>query len=85
MLCLLIVDQIMLRTTDNCFLPKEDILRKIWIKFVNRKDLEPTTSSFICIKHFEKRYYRKGINDKHYRLTKTLRPVPKIFNSNIQT
>ena len=36
---LLIVDQIMLRTTDNCFLPKEEILRKIWIKFVNRKDL----------------------------------------------
>ena len=36
--------------------PKEEMLRKIWIKFVNRKDWAPTPSSFICIKHFEEKY-----------------------------
>ena len=44
-----------------------------------------TPSSFICIKHFEEKYYRKGKNDKRYRLAKTLKPVPTIFNPNIQT
>ena len=57
------------RTTVFSF-PKEESLRKIWIKFVNRKDWEPTPLSFICIKHFEETYYRKGKNDKRYRLTK---------------
>ena len=33
----------------------------------------------------EERYYRKGKNDKHYRLTKTLKPLPTIFNPYIQT
>ena len=70
------------RTTVFPF-PKEESLRKIWINFVNRKDT--TISSFICIKHFEEKYYRKGKNDKRYRLTKTLKPVPTIFNPNIQT
>ena len=64
--------------------PEEESLRKIWIKFVNRKDWEPTPSSFICIKHFEEKYYRKGKNDKRCRLTKTLKPVSTIFNPNIQ-
>ena len=58
--------------------PKEEILRKIWIKLVNRKDC-------ICIKHFEENHYRKSKNDKRYRLIKTLKPVPTIFNQNIQT
>ena len=44
-----------------------------------------TPSSFICIKHFEEKYCRKGKNDKRYRLTKTLKPVLTIFNPNIQT
>ena len=65
--------------------PKEKSLRKIWIKFVNRKELETTPSSFICIKYFEEKYYRKGKNDMRYRLTKALKPVPTIFNPNIHT
>ena len=65
--------------------PKEKSLRKIWIKFVNRKDWEPTLSSFICVKYFDEKYYSKGKNDKRYHLTKTLKPVPTIFNPNIQT
>ena len=72
------------RTTVFSF-PREESLHKIWIKFVNRQDQEPTPSSFICIKYFEEKYYRKGKNDKHYRLTKTLQPVPTVFNPNIQT
>ena len=47
--------------------------------------LETAPSSFICIKHFEEKYYRKGKNDKRYRLTETLKPLPTIFNPNIQT
>ena len=83
---LLIVDQIMLGKNGQLFsFPKEESLRKIWIKFVNKKDWGPTPSSFMCIKHFEKKYYRKGKNDKRFRLTKTLKPVPTIFNPNIQT
>ena len=65
--------------------PKEKSLRKIWIKFVIRKELGSTPSSFICIKHFEEKYYRKGKNGKRYRLAKTLKPMPTIFNPNIQT
>ena len=33
----------------------------------------------------EERYYRKGKNDKRYRLTKTLKPLSTIFNPYIQT
>ena len=64
---------------------QEKSLRKIRIEFVSRKDWEPRPSSFICIKHFKEKYYRKGKNDKRYRLTKTLKPAPTIFNPNIQT
>ena len=38
----------------------------MWIKFVNRKDCEQAPPSFICIKHFEEKYCRKGKNDKRY-------------------
>ena len=72
------------RTTVS-FFHKEECLRKIQIKFVNRNDWETKPSSFICIKHFQEKYYRNGKNDKRYRLTKTLKPVPTIFNPNIQT
>lgn len=36
------------------FFPKEEDLKKRLIKCVNRKDWEPTSRSYICIKHFEK-------------------------------
>ena len=55
------------------------------MKFVNKKDEEPTTLSFICIKLFEENYYKKRKNNKHDHLTKTLKPVPTIFHPNIQT
>ena len=40
--------------------PKQEDLNKRWIKFVNRKDWEPTSSSYICIKQFKEKYYKKG-------------------------
>ena len=61
--------------------PKEEYLQKIWIKFVNRKDWEPTNSSFIYIKHFEDKYYQNGEGNKQFRLMKTLKPVPTTFDS----
>ena len=67
------------KTTLFSFL-KEEHLRKIWIKFVNRKDWEPTNSSYICIKYFEVMYYQKGEGNKRFRLIKTLKPVPTIFD-----
>ena len=36
--------------------PKEEDLQKRWIRFVNRKDWEPTSSSYIRIEHLEEKY-----------------------------
>ena len=60
--------------------PKEEDLKKRWIRFVNQKDWEPTSSSYICIKHFEKKYYEKGKTSKRYRLAMNVKPVPTIFD-----
>ena len=37
------------------------------------------------MKYFEEIYYRKSKNDKRYRMAKTLKAVPAIFNPNTQT
>ena len=63
--------------------PKDEHLRNRWIKFVKRKDWKPTASSYICIKHFEEKYYKKGANDKPFRLNKKLKPVSTIFHSTV--
>ena len=70
--------QVKKKTTVFSF-PKEH-LRKIWIKFVNRKNQEPVNSSQICIKHFEDKYYQKGEGNKRFRLIKTLKHVTTIFD-----
>ena len=57
--------------------PKEEDLKKRWIRFVNRKDWEPTSSSYICIKHSEEKYYEKGKTSKC--LAMNVKPVPTIF------
>ena len=62
-------------------LPKEKNLQKIWIKFVNRKDWESTNSSYICIKHFEEKYYQNGEGNKRFQLIKTSKSVPTTFDS----
>ena len=60
--------------------PKEEDLKKRWIRFVKRKDWEPISWSYICIKHFEEKYYEKGKNSKCYSLTINMKPVATIFD-----
>ena len=60
--------------------PKGEDIKKRWIKYVNRKDWLPTSSSYICKNHFEPKYFRKGQNNKRYHLVKKLKPAPTIFN-----
>ena len=59
--------------------PKEEHVRKIKTKFVNRKDWKPTNSSYICIKHFEDKYCQKGEGNKRFQLIKTFKLVSTIY------
>ena len=54
-------------------------IRNRWIKFVNRKDWEPSSSSVVCSKHFEDKYLKKGEQGKRFRLKKKLKPIPTIY------
>ena len=65
--------------------PKDEDIRKRWIKFVNRKDWLPTLSPYIYKNHFESKYFGKGQNNKCYRLIKKLKPVRTIFNASYVT
>ena len=60
--------------------PRDDDLKKIWVRFVNRKDWSPSNSSVICIKHFEKKYLKMGERKKRCRLHMRKKPVPTIFD-----
>ena len=55
-------------------------LKLYWRRFVNRKDWEPTSSSYICIKHFEEKYYKKGKNSTHYRLAINMKLVATVID-----
>ena len=55
-------------------------LKLYWRRFVNRKDWKPTSSSYICIKHLEEKYYKKGKNSTRYRLAINMKPVATIFD-----
>ena len=68
------------RKYNGIFFPKEEELKKRWIRFVNRKDWEPNSSSYICIKHFEEKHYEKDKTSKRYRLAMNVKPVPTIFD-----
>ena len=50
------------------------------IRFLNRRDWEPIFSLYICTKHFEEKYYKKGKNSKRYRLAMNMKPVRTIFD-----
>ena len=60
--------------------PKEEDLKKRWIRFANPKDWESVSSSYICIKHFEEKYYKNGKNSKPYRLAMNMKPVTTLFD-----
>ena len=53
-------------------------LKFYWRRFVNRKVWEPTSSLYICIKHFEEKYYNRGKNSTRYRLAINMKPVMTI-------
>ena len=55
--------------------PKDDDLRTLWIRYVNRNFWTVTKSSVICLKHFEKKLVHKGASEKRYRLLYNLKPV----------
>ena len=59
--------------------PSDEDIRNRWIKFVNRKDWQPTSSAVICIKHFESKFLKKGEHEKRFKLIKTLKPIPTIY------
>ena len=66
------------------FLSDEDIKSRL-INFVNRKDCQPTSSAVICIKHFESKFLKKGEHEQRFRLVKTLKPIPKIYQASTKT
>ena len=55
-------------------------LKLYWRRFVNRKDWKPTSSSYVCIKHFEEKYYKKGKNSTRYFLAINTKPVATMFD-----
>ena len=59
--------------------PSDENIKNRWIKFVNRKDWQSTSSIVICIKHFEGKFLRKGEHEKRFKLIKTLKPIPTIY------
>ena len=66
-------------TTVFSFLKEEDLTKR-WVRFVNRNNWKPTSSPYICIKHFEEKYYQIGKNSKCYRSAMNVKPVVTIFN-----
>ena len=64
-------------------LPNNEDLKSRWLKFINRSDLDPTSSFiFVCEKHFENKYFNKN-NPQRIRLIKKLNPVPTIYPEKI--
>lgn len=65
-------------------LPKNEELRKHWIKFINRGDINDMSYVFACDKHFEEKYLKRNAN--RVRLVKTSEnPVPTIFSDSQKT
>ena len=65
--------------------PSDEDIKNRWIKFVNRKDWQPTSSAVICIKHFEGKFLKKGEHKKRFRLIKTLKSIPTIYLASTKT
>ena len=65
-------------------LPKEEKLRKEWIRFINREDLKigKVKYIFVCEKHFEDRYLNKKKN--RVSLIASQNPVPTIISESQQ-
>ena len=61
-------------------LPKKDELRKQWIKFINRKEVDVYSFKyiFICEKHFEGKYLNR--NGVRTRLIASMNPIPTVLS-----
>ena len=55
---------------------KKPEINRLWIKFVNRKEWQPTKNSGVCSKHFEEKYLKNGVRTT---LRWELNPVPSIY------
>ena len=69
---------------DQCTvfrLPKKEELANLWLKFINRKDIEKLSRKyvFVCEKHFETKYLSPTKN--RTRLLMHLNPIPTLFPS----
>ena len=64
--------------------PKENTeLRQRWLRFINRKNVNPNSSYlFICERHFEEKYLNKQ-NNQRVRLCNAKNPVPTIHPPSI--
>lgn len=62
------------------WLPKEENLRNVWIKFINRKDIDVASMKyiFVCEKHFEEKYLNR--NKSRTRLINRMNPVPTLLS-----
>ena len=59
-------------------LPKDEDLKKRWLQFLNRRDINQNSSYvIICEKHFEEKHLNKE-NKTRVRLRKTNYPIPTI-------
>ena len=65
--------------------PSDEDIKNCWIKFVNRKDWQSTSSAVTCIKHFEGKFLKKGEHEKRFRFIKTLKPIPTIYPPSTKT
>ena len=48
--------------------PSDEDMKRRWVLFVNRKDWQPTLFEVICMKHFEKKFFKKGESGKRFDL-----------------
>ena len=57
-------------------LPEDEQQRNLWLRFINRSDVEEFKHIFVCAKHFSEDVIKK--NEKRCRLIKQLNSVPTI-------
>ena len=61
---------------------KDIELKKKWIKFINREDIdEKSECVYVCEKHFEEKFIKR--NAARPRLIKKLHPVPSIYPAEV--
>lgn len=59
-------------------LPKEESVKKQWINFINRADINSLKNVYVCEFHFEEKYLKR--NDRRVHLLYKLDPVPNILS-----